>query len=111
MIKKLAARKDENNLKDIYELLSEIKRDLKVVEAKNPYNIMFSYYLESAIKKICIAENRLGAESFIDGLYISQVIAYLKEKDPVITTFTAAITKIEDVESPFPPYNIKLTGY
>jgi len=110
MIKKLAARKDENNLSDIYKLLSEIKGNLKVVEAKNPYNNMFSSSLELAIRKISIAEKRLSAEGFIDGLCISEIISYLKKRDPFITKFTVVITKLEQSEISSPPYDYQVLG-
>ena len=110
MFKKFPARKNESNLKDIHELLSELKRDLKVVEAKSPYNNLLSSSLELAIKKASIAENRLSAEGFIDGLYVSQVISYLKEKDPNITSFTVAITKSDNSLLTLVPYQIDVIG-
>ena len=110
MVKKFPARKNEYNLKDIYQLLSELKRDLKVFEAKNPYSSLLSSALELAIKKITIAENRLSAESFIDGLHMSQVISSLKEIDPNLTAFTVKITKNNHSTLIHAPYQIDVIG-
>jgi hypothetical protein len=67
MIKKFPARNNESNLKGIYVLLSELKRDLKVDEAKKPFYRLLSSSLELAHHKASIASNRLGAKSSIDG--------------------------------------------
>jgi hypothetical protein len=67
MIKKFPAHNNDSNLKDIYLLLSELKRHLKVDEAKSPYNRLLSSSLELALHKASIASNRLGAKSSIDG--------------------------------------------
>lgn len=111
MVKKFPSRKEEHNLKDIYLLLREVKNDLKIVEAKNPYNYLFTQCLELATKKIAIAENRLSAESFIDGLFISNVIAALKEADENLSVFKITISKVENATGlTFPPYKINIHG-
>jgi hypothetical protein len=110
MIKKFPARKTESNLEDVYELLLEIKNGLKVTEAKIPYNSLLSSSLELSIKKISILENRLAAESFIDGLYISEVIAYLIGVDPSLTTFSVKIKKVDSGDTTFSPYKLEVIG-
>jgi hypothetical protein len=66
MIKKFPARINESNLKGIYVLLSELKRNLKVDEANKPCYRLISSSLELALHKASIASNRLGTKSSID---------------------------------------------
>lgn len=111
MYKKHKPRRSESNLKDIYVLLNEAKRDLKVAEAKSPHTSFFSSALESAIRKITIAENRLSAESFIDGVYIEKIIRDLKEQDEQLTYFNLDIHKNFDVGKPSNnPYYYQIRG-